>query len=65
MDPNEWLSGLFAGQPVLTLLRAQPVLTLFVILGLGYIGNLRRCERAAHHRGEREPAVLMGAAGSC
>ena len=42
MDQHEWLSYLFANQPVLELLRKQPVLTLFLILGLGYlIGNIR------------------------
>ena len=42
MDQPDLLSRLFDGQPVLTLLRSQPVLTLFFILGLGYgIGNLR------------------------
>jgi putative transport protein len=38
----ELLSRLFDNQPVLTVLRNQPVLALFVILGLGYmIGNIR------------------------
>jgi putative transport protein len=33
---------MFESEPILALLRGQPVLTLFVILGLGYlIGNLR------------------------
>jgi putative transport protein len=33
---------MFESEPILTLLRGQPVLTLFTILGLGYlIGNLR------------------------
>lgn len=38
----EYLQVLFADRPVLELLRAQPVLTLFLMLGLGYlIGNVR------------------------
>jgi len=38
----EFLGALFDDQPALTLLRNQPVLTLFVMLGLGYlIGNVR------------------------
>ena len=42
MDLLELLSHLFDNRPLLTLLRNQPVLTLFVILGLGYlIGNIR------------------------
>ena len=38
----EILEFLFANRPVLSLLRQQPVLTLFLMLGLGYlIGNIR------------------------
>ena len=38
----EILEFLFDNRPILSLLRQQPVLTLFVMLGLGYlIGNIR------------------------
>jgi putative transport protein len=38
----EILESLFDNQPILSLLRSQPVLTLFVLLGLGYlVGKVR------------------------